>query len=172
MPISWPQSNKFVETRSPWTGAILHAHLRIHTASRYSGGGSRRRTGQDRATRRGCSVRRRGHNTHRSDEAERRNARPADRHQSFAARQDRSNAQWRPKDWRHSSKFRSRASSDGTTRLCSAVTGDSQWGLCATSQYGDDCRQPAPANAVHVLPRCSDALQQARARNRLPGDHR
>ena len=34
------------------------------------------------------------------------------------------------------------------------------------------CRQPAAANAVHVLPRHRDALQQARARNRLPGHHR
>ena len=39
-------------------------------------------------------------------------------------------------------------------------------------QHGDDRRQPAPADAVHVLPRHRHALQQARARDRLPGHHR
>ena len=34
------------------------------------------------------------------------------------------------------------------------------------------CWQPAAANAMHVLPRYRDAVQQARARNRLPGNHR
>src|ERR1700676_4987755 len=42
----------------------------------------------------------------------------------------------------------------------------------APPQYGDDCRKPAAANALHVLPRHGDALQQARAGHRLPRHHR
>lgn len=39
--------------------------------------------------------------------------------------------------------------------------GDSRGCIGTASQYGDDGRQPAATNAMHVLPRHRDALQQA-----------
>ena len=78
----------------------------------------------------------------------------------------------RAEDRRHRSQFRSRAPSDGAARLRRAVAGDSQRRIGPASQHGDDCRQSAAANAVRVLPRHGDALQQARAGNGLPRHHR
>ena len=113
-----------------------------------------------------------GTTLHRPDEAERRNARAAPRHQPPAARQDRSDAGRRAEDRRHRSELGSRPPPDGAAGLCRAVAGHPRRRVGTAPQHGDDRRQPAPADAVRVLPRHRHALQQARARDRLPGHHR
>ena len=136
------------------------------------GGGHDCRADENRATGRGRAVPRRRNDAARPDEAERRNPRAAHRHQPAAARQGRADARWRAEDRRHRQELGSSPPPDGTAGLRRAVTGDPRRRIGTAPQHGDDRRQPAPADAVHVLPRHRDAVQQARAGNGLSRDHR
>ena len=138
-----------------------------------SGGGDRhRRAVENRAAGRGRAVPRRRDDAARPDEAERRDAHSVLDINRLPLDKIEATSDGGLKIGADGSKFRSCESSDGAARLCRAVAGDSRRRIGADSQHGNDGRQPAPANPLRVFPRHRDALQQARARHRLPGHHR
>ena len=118
-------------------------------------------------------IHRRRHQSDRSDEDGCRAAGAADRHH----RGCRSTRSRRPPDGGLRigalvRNYRSRLSPAGRAALSDAVERDPGRRLAATAQHGVDRRQPAAAHALRLLLRHGDALQQARARQRLLGHRR
>ena len=131
-----------------------------------------RREGDDGSTGRRDSFHRRRHDVGGPDEAARRDAAASGGYQPPAVERDRGVAGRRFESRRHGAQFGARLRRDRSARLLRIVAGDSGRRVGPDSQHGDDGRKPAAADAVRLLPRSGDALQQARARQRLSGDHR
>ena len=78
----------------------------------------------------------------------------------------------RPAHRRAGAQLRPRLSPADRAALSAAVERDPGRRLAAAAQHGLDRRQPPAAHALLLLLRHRDALQQARARQRLLGDRR
>ena len=78
----------------------------------------------------------------------------------------------RPAHRRAGAEFRPRLSPADRATLSAAGERDPRRRVGAAAQHGDDRRQPAAADALRLFLRHRDALQQARARQRLLGHRR
>ena len=101
------------------------------------------------------------------DDVERPDA--ADRHLAAAARRRRGDRRRRPAHRRAGAEHRPRLPPADRAALSAAVERDPGRRLAATAQHGLHRRQPAAAHALLLLLRHGDAVQQARARQRLLG---
>ena len=102
----------------------------------------------------------------------RRAADAADRHHAPAAQQDRGDRRRRPAHRRARAQHRPRLPPADRAALSAAVERDPGRRVAAAAQHGLDRRQPAAADALPLLLRHGDALQQARAGQRLLGHRR
>ena len=152
--------------------AIQQAMEAVMINFQYARASRRRRRGAPDRRRSEREIHRRRHQPDRPDEGGRRAPDAADRHHAPAAQERRGDRGRRLADRRAGAEFRSRLSPAGRAALSAARERDPRRRIGAAAQHGVDRRQSAAAHPLLLLLRHRDALQQARARQRLLGDRR